>query len=133
MEVRRIKNDELYHYGIKGMKWRHHKKQDERGYNHLSPQGTYTNGYGAEVKDYKDNTNNVYVSRWTHPLDGTDREEVKNLTTGRIDHYITRNSGKVEKYTDPKSLKSWAIKGNDPRYQKSVSRGRKFINKLFKR
>lgn len=44
MEVRRLtkKNDELYHYGVKGMKWRHHKSTSSYKDPNRSPGEGYT-------------------------------------------------------------------------------------------
>lgn len=52
-------DDELYHYGVKGMKWRRHKdadddsaKNSEGSYDKLSPNGTRNESVGFRTMNY---------------------------------------------------------------------------------
>ena len=76
MIVRRIRNDELTHYGVKGMKWRHHKSKAGTWKDNLG--GGHSSGGGGSYEDELKDRNKA--KRNLRAIEQTKRktEEVKN-------------------------------------------------------
>lgn len=145
--------DYLAHYGVKGMKWRHHKYKDENGsinsstyeYNVGRITGRLgTNKYGAGRTGYKttsrfvslgkSNQYKVSAHKTSHPTRGTEygvsttlgwsnKSSTKKL--GRV--IVTRNEDGISVSYTKKNNKSSKKKGS------SISRAKKRVGKVLKK
>lgn len=103
----------LTHYGIKGMKWRHHKKRaiyDGAGVQNLSP--------------VQQNLTQMYVNAHQMAEDQKEIDELKKKNKGPISHKKPKASGKAKRLYRRKALHNvWSNAGN----HREISNARQFL------
>lgn len=110
-------NDELYHYGVKGMRWGHHKSL----YN--NPVVTSKKrAYEAAKKEYAKSNNKAYKYSRMHPI-GQYVSKKKKLESNKlgmdvIDKYVAMRNAKK----DYKTAKRNVVKQNVKDYNKSFDK-----------
>ena len=104
--------NELYHYGVKGMKWRHHKGHAEKEYDWRYPNGSPHNmkamsGGAAEAK-----RQSFYSSAYgKHYLNGTARLKKVNISgVGGLYRKTHSNKNNGTENRSRKRGRKWATK-----------------------